>query len=96
MFSPADLGGVFKFTNKSVEDPFRQPAEAFVGVVNRYGMYMVMLPNDVTSEQIVNWCANEPITYTAVPIKKRYFKKKYRNIIPFAVFLRYWDLFPIP
>ncbi|WP_448606503.1 hypothetical protein [Paenimyroides ceti] len=52
LFSPPDLGAVFKFTNKSVEDPFRQPAEAFVGVVNRYGMYMVMLPNNVTSENI--------------------------------------------
>jgi len=52
LFSPADLSSIFKYTNKSAFDPNRKPSEAFVGVVNKYGMYVVMLPNSVTSDNI--------------------------------------------
>ena len=52
LFSAGDLGAIFKYANKSSEQPNRKPAEAFIGVVNKYGMYMVMLPNNVTSENI--------------------------------------------
>lgn len=50
LFSVADLRAVFKFANTSMHAPDRKPSEAFIGVVNKYGAYMVMIPNDVTQD----------------------------------------------
>src|SRR5690606_11738574 len=52
LFSHADLTAIFKFVNTSAQVPNRKPSEAFMGVVNQYGAYVVMLPNDVTHENI--------------------------------------------
>lgn len=52
LFSPADLRAIFRFTNVSSAVPDRKPSEAFIGVVNKYGAYVVMLPNDVTQDNI--------------------------------------------
>lgn len=48
LFSTADLLAVFKFANETPVSPNRKPSEAFIGAVNKYGLYMVMLPSDVT------------------------------------------------
>ena len=48
LFSMADLTAIFKFANETTASPNRKPAEAFIGAVNKYGLYMAMLPNDVT------------------------------------------------
>lgn len=53
LFSTGDLSCLFRFTNKSTYDPNRKPSEAFVGVVNKYGTYIVMVPNSVQSDSIV-------------------------------------------
>lgn len=52
LFSASDLAGVFRFANETPNSPNRKPSEAFIGVVNKYGLYMVMLPNDVTKTNI--------------------------------------------
>src|SRR5690554_6427161 len=53
LFTHADLSAVFRFVNTSSQlAPDRKPSEAFMGVVNEYGAYVVMLPNDVTHENI--------------------------------------------
>ncbi len=52
LFSHTDLGAVFRFVNSSTQAPNRKPSEAFIGVVNKYGFYMVMLPNSVTQENL--------------------------------------------
>lgn len=53
LFSAGDLSSLFRLTNKSTYDPNRKPSEAFVGVVNKYGTYIVMVPNNVTTNSIV-------------------------------------------
>lgn len=52
LFSHNDLAGTFRFVNTSSTVSNRKPSEAFIGVVNEYGAYVVMLPNDVTHENI--------------------------------------------
>src|SRR5690606_24969582 len=52
LFSHNDLAGTFRFVNTSSTVSNRKPSEAFMGVVNEYGAYVVMLPNDVTHENI--------------------------------------------
>jgi len=47
LFSMADLAAIFKFANETAASPNRKPAEAFIGAVNKYGLYMAMLPNNV-------------------------------------------------
>jgi len=52
LFAHADLAGIFRFVNTSSIVPNRKPSEAFIGVVNEYGVYVVMLPNDITQDNI--------------------------------------------
>ncbi len=52
LFSAPDLGALFKFANKTTAKPDKIAAEAFIGAVNKYGLYMVMLPNEVTQANI--------------------------------------------
>lgn len=52
LFSSGDLAAVFRFANETPVSPNRKPAEAFIGAVNKYGLYMVMLPNDVDNTNL--------------------------------------------
>jgi len=52
LFSSGDLAAVFRFANETPVSKNRKPAEAFIGAVNKYGLYMVMLPNDVDNTNL--------------------------------------------
>lgn len=52
LFSMGDLVSVFKYANETPVSKNRKPAEAFIGAVNKYGLYMVMLPNDVDNTNL--------------------------------------------
>lgn len=79
LFSPADLGAVFKFVNSSTEEPDRKPSEAFIGVVNKYGFYMVMLPNNVTQENLTTRYADF-IKVTNDKVKVDLTKPKWKDL----------------
>ncbi|HLV45947.1 MAG TPA: hypothetical protein VKY32_02785 [Flavobacterium sp.] len=95
LFTATDLAAIFKFVNTSAQAPDRKPSEAFMGVVNQYGAYVVMLPNDVTHENISERYSDFTRTNTQskvfpAPTKPQWknmgeeLKDKYKRILHFS------------
>src|SRR5690606_30367421 len=95
LFSHNDLAGTFRFVNTSSTVSNRKPSEAFMGVVNQYGAYVVMLPNDVTHENISERYSDFTRTNTQskvfpAPTKPQWknmgeeLKDKYKRILHFS------------